>query len=39
MKARWELVLLPPLVLSLLLLLAPQLVFLKGSLQLDAGLG
>jgi ABC-type spermidine/putrescine transport system permease subunit I len=39
MKARWELVLLPPLVLSLLLLLAPQLVFLKGSLQRDAGLG
>jgi len=39
MKARWELVLLPSLVLSLLLLLAPQVVFLKGSLQRDAGLG
>ena len=39
MKARWDLVLLPPLVLSLLLLLASQLVFLKGSLHKDAGLG
>src|SRR5215470_10580788 len=39
MKARWDLVLLPSLVLSLLLLLAPQLVFLKGSLQRDEGLG
>ena len=39
MKARWELILLPPLVLSLLLLLGSQLVFLKGSLQRDAGLG
>ena len=39
MKARWELILLPPLLLSLLLLLAPQLVFLKGSLQRDLGMG
>jgi ABC-type spermidine/putrescine transport system permease subunit I len=39
MKARWELVLLPPLVISLVLLLASQLVFLKGSLQRDLGMG
>lgn len=39
MKARWELILLPPLLLSLLLLIASQLVFLKGSLQRDLGMG
>src|SRR5262249_11603629 len=39
MKARWELVLLPPLIISLVLLLASQLVFLKGSLQHDLGMG
>lgn len=39
MRARWELILLPPLVVSLLLLIASQLVFLKGSLQKDLGLG
>ena len=39
MKARWDLVLLPPLVISLVLLLASQLVFLKGSLQQDLGMG
>jgi ABC-type spermidine/putrescine transport system permease subunit I len=39
MKARWELVLLPPLAISLVLLLASQLVFLKGSLQHDLGMG
>ena len=39
MKARWELVLLPPLVMSLVLLIASQLVFLKGSLQHDLGMG
>jgi putative spermidine/putrescine transport system permease protein len=39
MKARWELVLLPPLIISLVLLLASQLVFLKGSLQQDLGMG
>ena len=39
MKARWELVLLPPLVISLVLLLASQFVFLKGSLQRDLGMG
>jgi len=39
MKARWELVLLPPLMVSLALLLASQYVFLKGSLQQDLGMG
>jgi putative spermidine/putrescine transport system permease protein len=38
-KARWDLVLLPPLLLSLALLLASQLVFLKGSLHRDLGMG
>ena len=32
MKVRWDLVLLPPLVISLVLLIASQFVFLKGSL-------
>ena len=39
MRVRWELVLLPALVVSLLLLLASQFVFLKGSLQRDLGMG
>lgn len=39
MKVRWELVLLPPLAISLVLLLASQLVFLEGSLHKDAGMG
>ena len=39
MKARWELVLLPPLFVSLLLLLSSQLVFLTGSLHKDLGIG
>ena len=39
MKARWGLVLLPPLLISLLLLVASQVVFLKGSLQRDLGMG
>lgn len=39
MKARWDIVLLPPLVLSVLLLLASQIIFLKGSLHRDLGMG
>ena len=39
MKVRWDLVLLPPLVISLVLLIASQFVFLKGSLQRDVGMG
>src|SRR5262245_26134278 len=39
MRVRWELVLLPALVISLVLLLASQFVFLKGSLQRDLGMG
>ncbi|MGQ0664391.1 MAG: ABC transporter permease [Pseudomonadota bacterium] len=39
MKARWELVLAPPLVVSFLLLAASQVVFLRGSLFEDLRLG
>jgi putative spermidine/putrescine transport system permease protein len=39
MKVRWELVLLPPLIVSIVLLFASQFVFLKGSLHKDFGLG
>jgi putative spermidine/putrescine transport system permease protein len=39
MRVRWELVLLPALVVSLVLLLASQFVFLKGSLHRDLGMG
>jgi putative spermidine/putrescine transport system permease protein len=39
MKARWELLLIPPFVVTLLLLAASQFIFLKGSLYQDLGLG
>lgn len=39
MKARWELILLPSLAVSLLLLIASQFVFLKASLHRDLGMG
>jgi len=39
MKANWTLVLLPPLVISVLLLIVSQSVFLHGSLRRDLGMG
>lgn len=39
MKARWELLLLPPLAVSLLLLGVSQFIFLRASLYKDLGLG
>jgi putative spermidine/putrescine transport system permease protein len=39
MKARWELVLLPPMAISALLLVGSQAVFLSGSLHRDLGMG
>jgi putative spermidine/putrescine transport system permease protein len=39
MKARWELVLLPPVVISALLLIGSQAIFLSGSLHRDLGMG
>jgi ABC-type spermidine/putrescine transport system permease subunit I len=39
MKARWGLLLIPPLVVSTLLLVASQLVFLQGSFRRDLGTG
>jgi putative spermidine/putrescine transport system permease protein len=39
MKARWDLVLIPPLVVSLALLVISQSVFLYGSLRRDLGMG
>jgi putative spermidine/putrescine transport system permease protein len=39
MKAPWNLFLMPPLAISLLLLVGSQLVFLRGSLHLDLGMG
>jgi len=39
MKARWELILIPPAVLSAAVLILSQAMFLKGSLHKDLGLG
>jgi putative spermidine/putrescine transport system permease protein len=39
MKARWELVLLPPFVLTMAILVASQYVFIKGSFHRDLGFG
>jgi putative spermidine/putrescine transport system permease protein len=39
MKAPWTLFLMPPLAISLLLLVGSQFVFLRGSLHLDLGMG
>jgi len=39
MKAPWNLFLMPPLAISLLLLVGSQFVFLRGSLHLDLGMG
>jgi ABC-type spermidine/putrescine transport system permease subunit I len=39
MKARWDLLLLPSMLVSLLMLGVSQFVFLKGSLHRDLGMG
>ena len=39
MKARWDLVLVPSLIISFVLMITSQLIFLKSSLFKDLGLG